>query len=287
MTTRPLALVIRRLHPEAMTVPEVIAKHPHPITRAMIAEACAAAGLRSGDTVLAHAAMSAFGYVVGGEVALVQGVLDALGPDGTILVPAFSSDLSEPSHWRNPPVPEDWWPILRAEAPAFDPTLTPTWNLGRFPDAVRRWPGARRSMHPKDSFAAFGPQAEHLLGGQRLEAAMGEESPLARLVDLQGKVMFLGSGFKNATIFHLGEHRAGFPEDAREGSPMLVNGARQWVEYATLDYDSDDFDACGAAFEATGAVTAVPLGASEIRLFDAGAAVAFSAQWLRANRAPA
>ncbi len=113
---------------------------------------------------------------------------------------------------------------------------------------------------------------------------MGETSPLARLEALDGQVLFLGSGFANATIFHLAEHRAGFPVDGREGSPMVVDGERRWVEYATLDYDADDFEDCGAAFEATGAVSVVKLGAGEIRCFSARAAVAFATRWLRENR---
>lgn len=266
-----------------------IAKHDIPITPRMVTAAIAQAGVVSGDVVLAHASVSAFGWVLGEATTLVRAVLAALGPtgterSGTLLVPAFSSDLSEPSLWSRPPVPEEWWPIVRAEMPAFDPATTRSWGVGRFAEAARNWPGARRSAHPKDSFVAIGPQAERLLSGQRLECAFGAASPLEALLNNNGKVLFLGTGFDTATIFHLAEHHAGVMQPVAEGAPLNVNGARRWVSYVAPGYDSNDFGACGAAFEAEGRVTAAALGAGTVRCFTAADAVAFATHWLAANR---
>ncbi|WP_233606412.1 AAC(3) family N-acetyltransferase [Micromonospora sp. Llam0] len=30
-------------------------------------------------------------------------------------------DNTDPAGWRNPPVPESWWPVIRAHTPGFDP----------------------------------------------------------------------------------------------------------------------------------------------------------------------
>src|SRR5215208_618984 len=44
-----------------------------------------ALGLREGSVVLVHARMSALGWVVGGSGAVVSALLEALGPDGTLM----------------------------------------------------------------------------------------------------------------------------------------------------------------------------------------------------------
>ncbi len=63
-----------------MTYPTYIAKHPVPVTRAAVARACTDAGLSPGGSVLAHCRMSAFGYVIGSEVAWRRASSTRLAP---------------------------------------------------------------------------------------------------------------------------------------------------------------------------------------------------------------
>ncbi|HLL34713.1 MAG TPA: AAC(3) family N-acetyltransferase, partial [Streptomyces sp.] len=60
-------------------------------------------GVRPGETLLAHSSLSSLGWVNGGAVAVVRALLDVLGPDGTLVVPAQTADLSDPATWSNPP----------------------------------------------------------------------------------------------------------------------------------------------------------------------------------------
>ena len=47
-------------------------------------------GLRPGDVVLVHSSLSSFGYVEGGADAVIDALLDAVGPEGTVMVPTLT-----------------------------------------------------------------------------------------------------------------------------------------------------------------------------------------------------
>ena len=119
-----------------------------PYTTRSLAADLRALGLRGADVVLLHSSMKSPGFVVGGAQAVVQAVLDVLGPDGTLVVPTHTPDNTDPAGWQHPPVPEAWWPVIREQAPGFDPARTPSRWMGVIAETVRTWPGAVRSAHP-------------------------------------------------------------------------------------------------------------------------------------------
>ncbi|MEV5899524.1 AAC(3) family N-acetyltransferase, partial [Streptomyces sp. NPDC052127] len=129
------------------------------VTRDSLAAELRALGVEPGEILLVHSSLSSLGWVCGGAVAVVRGLLDAIGPDGTLVVPTQSGDLSDPALWSNPPVPAQWWERIRTAMPAYDPLITPALGVGVIPETVRTWPGALRSAHPQTSFAALGARA--------------------------------------------------------------------------------------------------------------------------------
>jgi len=257
-----------------------------PVTQASLAADLRRLGLREGGVVLVHTSLSALGWVCGGAQAVVGALLDALGPDGTLVVPTHTGGNSEPSHWQAPPVPESWWPVIRAEMPAYDPAVTPVRGLGVVVELVRTWPGARRSAHPIDSFAAIGPRAAEITDGHALDSGLGERSPLARIHDLDGDVLLLGAGHGSNTSMHLAEHRVPRPRHERYGAAVMGPEGRRWATWEDVAADADDFEALGAAFDATGAVTTGSAGAGTARLMRQRALVAFAVEWLSEHRAP-
>jgi aminoglycoside 3-N-acetyltransferase len=201
-----------------------IAASAAPVTRESLAADLGRLGVRAGSVLLVHSSLSGLGWVCGGAQTVVQALLDALGDEGTLVVPTHTSGNSEPSVWQHPPVPEDWWPVIRATMPAFDPAVTPARGLGVVVEVARTWPGARRSDHPQDSFAAIGPQAETVTAGHALESGFGERSPLARIHDLDGDVLLLGVGHGSNTSLHLAEHRVPNPPHERGASARVGRG---------------------------------------------------------------
>lgn len=218
-----------------------IAKINTPVTRDSLKNDLQALGIVDGDIVLVHTSLKALGWVSGGAVTVINALMEAVGPTGTLVMPTHSSDLTDPEKWGAPPVPKDWVPIIRDTMPAYDPERTPTRNMGAIPELFRTWPDVKRSRHPACSFAAIGPQADSILRNHALESPLGEQSPLARLYDLDAKILLVGVGFDKCTSLHLAEQRA-WPDRQlqEEGAPINENGMRKWVRYTCAPTDGAD-----------------------------------------------
>ncbi|MFJ2172630.1 aminoglycoside N(3)-acetyltransferase [Streptomyces sp. NPDC087851] len=252
-------------------------------TRDSLATELRAMGLRSGETVLVHSSLSSLGWVCGGPVAVVQALLDVLGSDGTLVVPAQSGDNSDPAGWVNPPVPETWWADIRATMPPYDARTTPTRGVGVIPETVRNWPGAVRSAHPQTSFAAVGPCAAAIVDGHALDCRLGERSPLARLEEAGARILMLGAGFESCTAFHLAEYRIAAPQVDNSFAVMTPQG-RRWITVSDTAITEDGFGELGAAFEKERPLVRGKVGAAEARLFSLADAVTYAEAWLAQQR---
>ncbi|HTJ32454.1 MAG TPA: AAC(3) family N-acetyltransferase [Dactylosporangium sp.] len=261
---------------------DAVARSHRPGTVDGIARQLRELGLPEGATVVVHSSLSRLGWVAGGAHAVVLALLRAIGPDGTLVMPTHSRNLTDPADWGNPPVPQDWWEVIRAETPAYDPQVTPTGFMGAIVECFRSFPDVLRSAHPTVSFAALGPLARRITDGHQLDDGLGEGSPLARLYEADAWVLLLGVGHDNNTSLHLAEYRAEVPKEyLRQGSPVLVEGERRWVTYRELSDDTSLFDALGKDFaEITGGELTGPVGAGTARLMRQRELVDFGARWL-------
>jgi aminoglycoside 3-N-acetyltransferase len=181
------------------------------VTRRQLAEALHAGGIAEGDLVMVHSSLSSLGRVDGGAETVIAALLDAVGENGTILMPSYNSAermIRDLKHGR--------MVDLRGQ-----PGLT-----GAVSERFRRWPGVKRSSHPFSSVCALGPKAEfltedHAAGPEVCHAA----SPVGRLVELEGKVLGLGISIAQ------GLGVAHCVEDTWEGFPFEVHTAAFQVSY--------------------------------------------------------
>ena len=169
------------------------------VTAADIVAALRAVGVAAGDDILVHSSLRGLGVVEGGAIAVVAALRDAVGPQGTLLVPAYPLETTMLEH-------------LERGGIALDALGTPS-RMGKISETVRLLPGAARSLHPTHSVAAVGPRAvEYCTGHGRSVTPCGPGSPFAKLIARRGWVIALGSPIGKVTSYHaLEDTAAAFP----------------------------------------------------------------------------
>ena len=268
------------------------------VTRSRLARDLGKLGLGQGVHVaMIHCRMSALGHVVGGAETVVRALLDALGPDGTLM--AYTGWQDEPPDDLDS-LEEETRRTYLEEHPAYDPRVALTRrDHGRVPEALRTWPGARHSWHPEAGVAAVGPLAEVLTAGHPYDDAYGAEPPYARLVELRGQVLVLGAPLSTVTLVHHAEAAAEVPVKRRVsyGMPVSVGspGERLWRIFSDIDTSEGalpyeralgeegyvEHTARGAL--AAGAGRSGPVGEATAYLLDAQGLVGHAVGWIERN----
>lgn len=169
-----------------------------------------ALGILPGDTVLMHSSMKAIRTELSPE-AFLQILIDYLGAEGTLLLPALS------------------YHILGEGAPyRFDSRETPA-CIGLLPETFRKMPGVVRSGHPTHSVCAVGAKAQYLTQNHCMDnTPVGPNSPFRLLPGVGGKILMLGNVLKCCTFMHGMEEIAGAPYCLNEHTDeYIVDGEKK------------------------------------------------------------
>lgn len=136
-------------------------------------------GIKEGDILLVHSALTSIGHVEGGADSVINALCDAVGPEGTIVMSTLTG-------WFSP----------------FDAATSPS-AVGIISEVFRRRPGVLRSLHPVHSVAAFGKHAAEIVAGHEdCPTGCGQGTPYLKLRDLGAKAMLLGIDMDRNTIMH-------------------------------------------------------------------------------------
>ena len=254
-------------------------------TQAQLVKDLRELGLGAGAAVLAHTSLRAIGPIEGGAQTLVAAFREVLGPEGTLLVPTFTFDHSDPAGWREPPQTQAELEKRRAQIPVFDPETTPadTRRMGMFPEIVRQQPDAFRSNHPALSFAAIGANAEFLTRDAPFHYPLGSHSPLARLHQINGDVVLIGVGQKVNTSLHLAECWASAPYIHRRTT--LKTGPGQWTRMEGSPECSKGFVKIEPLLRQSRLLKLGSVGGAESRRMRQGQAVSMAVAMLQGNGA--
>lgn len=218
----------------------VLRSGKEPVGRARLTAEMRALGVRPGAVLMVHARISALGWVVGGTGAVVLALLDAVGPDGTLMAYAgWEDDPYGMAGW-----PERWRAAYAADLPPFDPATAEAVHAnGRLPERIRTWPGARRSRQPEAGVVALGARADWIVADHPLDDPYGAGSPLAKLVAADGQVLMLGAPLSTLTLLHHAEATARVAVKRRVTyeMPILEDGRAVWRTFRDIDTSNGAF----------------------------------------------
>ncbi|MDN3241635.1 aminoglycoside 3-N-acetyltransferase [Glycomyces tritici] len=262
---------------------------PRVLTRSDLAADLRRLGLAEGDAVMVHAAFGRVGPVLGGPDALVDAMLDVIGPQGTVL--GYQDwELSVDVWDDDGRVVEG----LREHVPPFDPaTARPARDHGVLASVIGTRQGVRRSGNPGASVAAVGARAEEFTADHPLDYGYGEGSPFARLVAAGGRVLMVGAPLDTMTILHHAEHLAVLPgkRRIRVEYPFATPEGTRWRTVEEFDTSrpvvpgpaEDYFGQIVEDHLATGAGRRGRIGDADSVLVEAAAVVAFAVAWLESR----
>ena len=210
-------------------------------------------GLGAGDVAMVHSSLSSLGYVAGGADAVIDALLEAVGPQGTVVVPTFT-----------------WGRFHQQHGFTFDVAhATVADEVGIIPETFRQRPTAMRSHHVCHSVAAIGPRAVQVMGqGVR---SFGPGSSFDALYQLDAWVVLLGVGFSACTALHMVEEYRQVPYRSYRGfgdcRVLLPDGTTepsQAVEYLKHAGYENDFGKMDAVLAQAGVLRTVRIGAAEV-----------------------
>ena len=145
-------------------------------------------GIVPGDVVIVHSSFDRFEGFEGSLGDAIQALQDAVGGEGALLMPTLPFSGPAVDYARRQIV--------------FDVKRTPS-HMGLMTEIFRRLPGVSRSLHPTHPVAGWGAKAPALLGTHRAaRTPCGAESPFAKLLEMDGKVLLLGVDVRSLTFFH-------------------------------------------------------------------------------------
>ena len=79
-----------------------------PVTRNDILLALQSLGIRRGQSMMVHTALGSIGYVIGGAQAVIEALIEAVGPDGTIMMPTQSWKNLDPEAGVHAEIPSEY-----------------------------------------------------------------------------------------------------------------------------------------------------------------------------------
>jgi len=226
------------------------------VPRGDVVEGLGRAGVVSGDVVFVHASLRRLGHLESGPEMVIEALLEAVGPGGTVVMPGFSFQL------------------LEVSAPVFDVLRTPVW-ASKLYEAFRTRAGVFRSHHVTHSVCAAGARARELTA-EHSTTPCGAESPFRKLAAWGAKILLMGVSHNSSTTFHAAEEQEKlFYVGARElvGATLVDEQGRtrpllSYVHQMSREYDFNRMD---EPLTRAGAQQQTAIGGAIVRVVDARA----------------
>lgn len=141
-------------------------------------------GIKPGDSVLVHSALSKIGYINGGPITLINALLNCVGKNGNLLMPTSPNNQLQLNYIQNLEV----FNVLETRS-----------KLGKITEVFRTMPNAVRSLHPTEPVSIIGPDAQWFTAEHhKAETPYNKLSPWYKLTEKKGKILYIGCTLANA-----------------------------------------------------------------------------------------
>jgi aminoglycoside 3-N-acetyltransferase len=165
----------------------------HAFSEEMLRKALLDLGVQQGDILLVHSAYHAFRGFTGKPTGVLQVLEGLIGPAGTLLMPSIPFTGTAVDYVRSGAI--------------TDIARTPS-RMGLLTEVFRRQAGTLRSVSPTHPILARGLKAQAMIAGHAsVKTPCGAGSPFEKLLEGDGKILFLGTSIDAMTFFHYLEER--------------------------------------------------------------------------------
>lgn len=189
------------------------------IPRSEVTRQLTALGVTPAGVLVVHTAFSNLAPVEDGPLGLIEALRDAVGPEGTLVMPSMSDDDEYPFELRE----------------------TSCLGMGVVADTFWRLGEVLRSDSPH-AFAAVGPRAAEITAAHPADVPHGLDSPIGRVYQLGGQVLLLGVGHDSNTTVHLAESLAGVRYRRSKYLTLLIAGQPTRYHYSEIDHCCEKFN---------------------------------------------
>ena len=132
-------------------------------------------GVGRGDVLVLQSSYKGCGEIEGGPDGLIDALMDLLGPEGTLIMPAYNFTQWTSNHY-------------------FDVLETPS-EVGIITEVFRNRENVGRTAHPIHSLSVWGKYKEELVNIQ-CSKSFGEDSVFAKLIEYNALYSTIGLGSK-------------------------------------------------------------------------------------------
>ena len=182
-------------------------------SRGELADGLRALGVKKGDVVLAHTSLFGFGPVAGGGHAILSALEDAVGKEGTVVLPSFANSTIKD-------FPEE----------PYDAAKTSS-RVGALTNIFWKRPGVARSLHPSHGLAAGGKYAAWIVEDNLPYPPYDMRGAFGKLYRLDAKILMLGCGLGANSTLHVIEDWCSLPSMQPDIYHYLEGDKRREIRY--------------------------------------------------------
>jgi aminoglycoside 3-N-acetyltransferase len=240
------------------------------------------AGIAAGDTIVVHGSLKAVGWISGGANTIIDALLQVIGPQGTLIVPAQYTENLDPG-LLDQPIDPSLAKVLRQSQPPFRGKATHFPSMGALTTAVQLDERSKISDHPTCAVVALGKHAKWITADHPLSPAFGWGSPYAKAAELNAKVVLIGVDYSVLSALHTVQVQT-------KALPWCIHAAcvgpleaPHRVTYLDLNYTTASFNVIGLAYESAHPISPLRLGHAVLKVLELTELLKFAKTWMERN----